>query len=128
MNDIDYKSTADSLRSELSSLEVKYKACKQARKILAGEVTTLEERLNDCMEGLKGQEIRDNRVDHLQRELSNARRLFMELYEESRTTKLRFGWLEEAATDAVNACEKHVGENMDRLRDELGLEMRGDGE
>lgn len=60
------------------------------------------------------------------RELDNARRLFMDLYEEHRSLKLRFGWLEETARDAVNACEKHEAANMDRLRDELGLEMRGD--
>jgi len=63
---------------------------------------------------------------HKRQELSNARRLFMELYQENRTINLRFQWLEEKATDAVNACEKHEAENMDALRDELGLEMRGD--
>jgi hypothetical protein len=83
----------------------------------------LEGRLN---EGLKGQELRDNRVEHVQRELGESRRMFMELYKEKRTLGLRFGWLEDAATEAVNACEKHADENLDRLRDELGLEMTGD--
>ncbi len=69
---------------------------------------------------------KEHHHDMTRRELDEARRLFMELYAENRTLKLRFQWLEDAATNAVNACEKHEAENMDALRDELGLEMRGD--
>ena len=74
----------------------------------------------DLSQQLEG---KDSRAEYLERELSNARRLFMELYGDHRTLKLRFGWLEDAARDAVTSCPDHVGENMDRLADELGLEI-----
>jgi len=83
-------------------------------------VDDLEKTLASCEATL------ERTQDGHRRELAESRRLFMELYSEKRTLGLRFGWLEEAATDAVNACEKHAEQNLDRLRDELGLEMKGD--
>ncbi len=65
-----------------------------------------------------------DREAYQQREVNNARRLFMELWEDHRTLKLRFGWLEEAATDTVNSCEKHLPGQLVKLADELGIELK----
>ena len=55
--------------------------------------------------------------------LSEERRLFMDLYQDYRTLKLRFGWLEEAARDVVLACPQHLPERIVKLADELGIEI-----
>ncbi len=66
---------------------------------------------------------KENSIDYSKRELERARRMFMELYEEKRTLDLRFGWLEEAARDVVTACDDHRNGLIERLADEIGIDL-----
>ncbi len=66
---------------------------------------------------------KDNSADYHRSELERARRMFMELYENERTLKLRFGWLEEAAREVCTTCEKHQPEAIIKLADEIGLDL-----
>ena len=64
--------------------------------------------------------------DHKDRQTANVSRVFVTLYEEKRTMDLRFGWLEEKATNVVSACEDHVHECIGELAEELGVDITGD--
>ena len=66
-------------------------------------------------------EAKEQHEKYQRRELEKARRLFMELYDDHRTLKLRFGWLEERATDTVQACDEHRPGELQALAEELGL-------
>lgn len=67
-----------------------------------------------------------DREDYQKRELANVMRLFVSLFEDLRTQRLRFGWLEEAARDVVSACPEHQPGLIVKLADELGIEITGD--
>lgn len=66
---------------------------------------------------------KDNSADYHRSELERARRMFMELYENERTLKLRFEWLEEAARDVVTSCDEHRDGLIVKLADELGIDL-----
>ncbi len=66
---------------------------------------------------------KENSVDYAKRELERARRMFMDLFEEKRTLDLRYGWLEEAARDVVTACDDHRNGLIERLADEIGIDL-----
>lgn len=75
----------------------------------------------------------DNRITYYQKEGERHARakahlssLFIQLYEEKHTLDLRFGWLEEAATNVVNACPEHLPLLIVELADDLGIEITGD--
>ena len=65
----------------------------------------------------------DEQFKHQQREAESLRRLIVDLVQDERTLKLRFSWLEEAATDVVNACDEHKDGLIVRLADELGIDL-----
>lgn len=65
---------------------------------------------------------KENSKDYAERELARARRMFMDLFEDKRTLDLRFSWLEDAASEVITSCDKHRGNALERLADELGLE------
>jgi hypothetical protein len=64
------------------------------------------------------------REAYQKRELANVMRLFVSLFEDLRTQRLRFGWLEEAAADVVNACPEHLPGLIVKLADEIGIELK----
>ncbi len=68
----------------------------------------------------------EHRIEHQKRETANVSRVFVALYEDKRTLDLRMGWLEEAASDVVNSCPKHLPGLIVKLADELGIEITGD--
>ncbi len=60
---------------------------------------------------------------YLTREAESLRRLIVDMLKEARTLKMRFDWLEEAATEVCTSCEDHQPEAIVRLADEIGLDL-----
>ncbi len=61
-----------------------------------------------------------------ERKLASVHSDFLTLWNDERILRLRFGWLEEAARDVVNACPEHLPQLTVALADELGIEITGD--
>ena len=62
--------------------------------------------------------------DFTRREGDSLRRLIVDLVKEERTLKLRFSWLEEQATEVCTSCKEHLPGAIERLADELGIELK----
>ena len=83
--------------------------------------------LQEVIDGL------DNRIDYYikererhAREVARLSRLFIDLWENTETLRMRFDWLEEASTEVVNSCQEHQPGAIKRLADELGIEITGE--
>ena len=95
---------------------------------------TQKQRLSQTTQELASleQAIKDQQDRHtedrkyLTRESDSLRRLIVDMLKEQRTLKLRFDWLEEAASDVCTSCEDHVHDAIGRLADELGIEITED--
>ncbi len=67
---------------------------------------------------------KQNTIEYMERELADARRLFMEMYKDKRTKDMRFTWLETAAEEVITSCKDHQADALVRLADEIGLEYK----
>jgi hypothetical protein len=67
---------------------------------------------------------REEQESYHRREGDSLRRLIVDLVKDERTLKLRFSWLEEAASEVVTACKEHQPGAIERLADELGIELK----
>ncbi len=63
-------------------------------------------------------------LEHSERRLAHLHQQFMQLWQDERTMRLRYTWLETAATDVVTACPEHLAGQLDELREELGIETK----
>ena len=83
--------------------------------------------LSEIIDGLERRiEYYNRERERHAREKAHLSSLFIELYEEGRTLKMRFEWLETAATDVVNSCPEHLPKMISELADDLGIEITGD--
>ncbi len=55
---------------------------------------------------------------------NNLRRLIVDLVKDERTLKMRFQWLETAAEEVCTSCKEHQPGAIERLADELGIEIK----
>ncbi len=62
--------------------------------------------------------------DLKRRQLETIQGNFQQLWGDERTMRLRYSWLEEAATNVVTACPEHLAGQLDELREELGIETK----
>ena len=92
---------------------------------------TQKQRLSQTTQELAAleQAIKDQQDRHsedrayLIREANSLRSLIVDMVKEQRTLKLRFDWLEEAASEVCTSCADHVHDAIGRLADELGIEI-----
>lgn len=83
---------------------------------LTEQIDKLEQMLNN----------REEQESYHRRESDNLRRLIVDLVKDERTLKLRFNWLEEAASEVCTSCKEHQAGAIERLADEIGIEIKGD--
>ena len=60
------------------------------------------------------------------REVARLSRLFIDLWENTETLRMRFDWLKEASENVVTACPDHLPGQIIQLADELGIEITGE--
>ena len=81
------------------------------------------------LEELRKENVRiQGQMEGQSRQLETVNRNFQMLFTDERTLRLRFGWLEEAARDVVTACPKHLPGEIEKLADELGIEVTENGD